>query len=232
MERDTTVLIPARHEAESLSVLIPIIKVLNQRIIEIIVVVDNDKDSTLELQTSSDFLGTNLKFVVSGKSGIANALNAGVENSQSNYILICMADEILPILEIDKFIEKLIAGAKLVSATRYRSGGKRYGGSSLGQIFSKLANWILFRVFSWGFSDATSGMKAFRKSDWDILSANISYGGWAPALAIARNARKAGFKVDEVPVISVDRAIGGKSSFRFWHWIQQYISALLSKGLN
>ena len=225
-------MIPARHEAESLSVLIPIIEVLSQRIIEIIVVVDNEKDSTLELQDNLDFLGTNLKFVISGKSGIASALNAGVENSKSNYILICMADEILPILEIDNFIEKLIAGAKLVSATRYRGGGKRYGGSSLGQFFSKLANWILFRVFSWGFSDATSGMKAFRKSDWDILSANISYGGWAPALAIARNAKKAGFKVDEVPVISVDRVVGGKSSFRFWHWIQQYISALIGKGLN
>lgn len=232
MKRDTAILIPARNEANSLSKLIPILHLLSERINEIIVVVDSEEDSTLELRNHLDFLDRKLKFVVSGKSGIAEALKVGVANSQSEFILICMADEILPILEIDNFIAKLAKGAKLVSATRYRSGGRRYGGSLLGHFFSRVANWILFRVFCWGFSDATSGMKAFRKSDWGILSTNISYGGWAPALALARNAKKAGFELGEVPVISVDRVMGGKSSFRLWHWLRQYALAFFGKGLT
>lgn len=230
MLKDTAILIPARNESESLRRLIPLIGLFSQRIKEIVVVVDTNEDSTLELKHNITLTEIDLKFIVSGKSGIAEALKAGVENTQTEFVLVCMADEILPLLVVDDFIELLINGAKLVSATRYQGGGRRYGGSLLGHVCSKIANLILFRLFSWGFSDATSGMKAFRKSDWDTLSDNISYGGWAPALALARNAKRAGFKTGEVPVISVDRVIGGRSSFRLWRWIQQYVLALFGKG--
>jgi glycosyltransferase involved in cell wall biosynthesis len=229
VNKDTAILIPARNEVESLKRLIPLLVLSSQRIKEILIVVDSSDDTSLQLMSNPEMNGGNVKFVVSGKKGIAEALAAGVVSSKSEYILICMADEILPVLVIDSFIEKLVNGASLVSATRYRGGGRRYGGSLFGHIASRTANWMLFRVFFWGISDSTSGMKAFRKADWATLSKNISYGGWAPALALTRNARSASLKIEEVPVISVDRVIGGQSSFRFWYWVKQYGMALFGK---
>ena len=232
MSRNTTLLIPARQESESLTRLIPLLWIASESVKEIIIVVDSHEDSTLEMRQNPDLDFKNVKFIVSGEIGIAAALQAGVQSSTSEFIIICMADEILPIFEIEKFIDKLVSGASLVSATRYTRGGKRYGGSWLSHVTSRLANWVLFRLLRWPISDATSGMKAFRRSDWETLSSNIMYGGWAPALALARNAKKANLVIEEVPVISVDRLIGGTSSFRFWHWIQQYVFALIGKNFS
>ena len=53
----------------------------------------------------------------------------GVKISRNDIILLCTIDEIFPILMIDDMYKLMIEkNCDLVSGTRYRFGGRRYGG--------------------------------------------------------------------------------------------------------
>ena len=226
MKRDVCLLIPAKNESDSISKLLPHIQHVSSRIKEVIIVVDDIFDETLTIQNSITMNAFDIFFCVSGKSGIAAALQAGVKKSSSPNIVICMADELLPLLKLEQFVAKLDEGFGLVSATRYSLGGKRYGGSWVGRSISRIANLILFHVFRFGLRDSTTGMKAFQKQYWEKLSIDIDYGGWAAALAVTRNAKKFKIRVAEIPIISVDRIFGGKSKFILRAWALEYLRAL------
>jgi dolichol-phosphate mannosyltransferase len=223
-----SVLIPAKNEALSLARLLPFFPVLSKRVEQIVIVVDQASDETLLLKDNIHLEGITIDFVVSGQPGIASALLKGVSQCSGEYIIICMADELIPLLKIDSFFDSLDNGAQFVSATRYKSGGRRYGGSKIGHLFSWTANKLIHKILRYDLSDSTTGMKAFRKTDWWALSSNISYGGWAPALAITKNAHRSGMALAEVPITSIDRLMGGTSSFRLGNWIKEYISAFLN----
>ena len=226
MKRDVCLLIPAKNESDSISKLLPHIQHVSSRIKEVIIVVDDIFDETLTIQNLITVNEFDVLFCVSGKSGVAAALHAGVEKSSSPNIVICMADELLPLLKLEQFVAKLDQGIGLVSATRYSLGGRRYGGSWIGRSISRIVNLILYHVFRFGLRDSTTGMKAFQKRYWEKLSTDIDYGGWAAALAMTRNAKKFKIGVAEIPITSVDRIFGGKSKFILRAWALEYLRAL------
>ena len=47
--------------------------------------------------------------------------------------------------------------------------------------------------------------------------------GWAVTFEMAMKAQFAGWKLGEVPVISIDRLYGGKSTFRLGPWTGEYL---------
>ena len=47
--------------------------------------------------------------------------------------------------------------------------------------------------------------------------------GWAVAFEMSMKAQAGGFKLGEVPIISVDRLYGGKSTFRVGAWTKEYL---------
>ena len=223
MIQAATIIIPAKNEVDSLKITLPFIEIVSSRVSQIVVVVDDYEDSTLTLRDSFRVKNLDIDFVVNLGKGIANALRTGVIASRNELILICMADEIIPLLSIDRFFEALDSGAQFVSATRYSKGGRRFGGSKLGSLLSRVANFIFRKLFRSKLSDLTTGMKAFKKSNWNLLEKNIDGFGWSPALALSRNAIQNQFFIREIPVISLDRPAGGSSSFDVNNWLKAYI---------
>jgi hypothetical protein len=73
-----------------------------------------------------------------------------------------------------------------------------------------------------GLTDATTGIKLFRRSDFNRLTEGTSAVGWSIAFEMAINARLIGLKLGEVPTISIDRLFGGKSSFKLISWVIGY----------
>jgi len=113
-------------------------------------------------------------------------------------------------------------GVAFVSATRYAHGGRRLGGSMIGQVLSRTANGLLRIASGTGLSDSTTGIKMFRRSDFGWLTKDIKSVGWAVAFEMAINAQLAGLQMGEVPIISIDRLFGGKSSFQLIPWVIGY----------
>ena len=123
-------------------------------------------------------------------------------------------------------IEDMLAlmgdGCEFVSCTRYAHGGRRLGGSIIGGLLSRTANklfhWIAVSVLT----DCTTGIKMFRRDTFERLHLESRPVGWAVAFEMAIKAQILGLRLGEVPIISIDRLYGGKSTFRVGSWTAEY----------
>ena len=163
--------------------------------------------------------------------GVRNAVVAGVESSSGRYILIYAADDITPILAIGSMLRMMDQGCDFISATRYGSGGCRYGGSKLGHVLSYTANFLFYHLSASAFSDCTTGVKMFRREVFPRLQLSGQGAGWDFAFEMAVQAQLLPLKLGEVGVVSVDRLYGGQSTFRPLPWILAYTRCFL-RGLR
>ena len=102
------------------------------------------------------------------------------------------------------------------------------GGSWIGQLLSRAANRLLMLMSGTGLTDSTTGIKLFRRPDFDALSRDTKSVGWAVAFEMAINAHLIGLRLGEVPIISIDRLFGGKSSFRLVPWVIGYFGYFIT----
>lgn len=223
---DLSIIIPVYNENESAELMLNIFFLYLKLNIEIIIVYDFDEDKTIEIAKNLKKKYQNIKIIKNESTGAKNALLTGLKASSSDVILLTVIDEICPITSYEKMY-KLIKEESydLVSATRYKKGGKRYGGSILGHFFSKTANLLLHFIFNFPLSDATTGIKIFKKHIVEDmhLKSNV---GWSFALELSLKSYLKDYKITEYPIKSVDRIFGGKSTFHFFLWVKKYYSII------
>lgn len=218
-----TILLPVRNETMNLRVMLRILRAVLIVPHEILVIFDNEADASIAVV--EDVRGAYPEvcpLLNRAGRGVALAIRAGVAAAQGERILIFAADEVGPALVIDDMLALMDEGVEFVSATRYAHGGRRLGGSIIGHFLSRTANWLLNTVSGTGFTDSTTGIKMFRRSDFPRLSRDTKSVGWAVAFEMAINAQLGGLKLGEVPIISIDRLFGGKSSFQLIPWVVNY----------
>ena len=192
---------------------------------EVLIIYDDPSDTSIppakELQKI--FSNINLVYNDIGR-GAQNAVIKGIESSKSDLILIACVDEVIPIIAIKEMMELINdKNCDFVSATRYSFGGKRYGGSLIGGILSRSANFIFRLITGIVFSDSTTGMKMMKKKVWKEINIESDPVGWAFAFEIAIKAQLLGCKMGEIPVKGVDRLFGGTSTFKLVPWFKEYI---------
>ena len=218
-----SILLPVRNEGINLRIMLKILRAVVDLPHEVLVVYDSASDDSIpvvhevrenypELRGIQNTLG----------NGVVNAIRAGVASSQGDVILIFAADEVGPVLAIEDMIELIQEGCDFVSCTRYAHGGRRLGGSLIGSVLSHTANWLFHRVAASPFTDATTGIKMFRKEVFPKLQLESRPVGWTVAFEMAIKAHHAGLRLGEVPIISIDRLYGGESNFRLGPWVKEY----------
>lgn len=224
-----TVLLPVRNETMNLRVMLRILRAVLVFSHEIIVIFDHEDDASRGVveEARTEYPQVRALLNTAGR-GVAFAIRAGVKAAQGERILIFAADEVGPILAIDDMMALMDEGAEFVSATRYAHGGRRLGGSFIGRVLSRAANWLLFLGSGTGLTDSTTGIKMFRRSDFDSLSRDTKSVGWAVAFEMAINAHLLGLRLGEVPIISIDRLFGGQSTFKLVPWIVGYLGYFLT----
>ena len=214
---------PVRNEGFNIKFMLKLLRAIIDVPYEVLVVYDTVDDDTVPMvQSMPDTLNT-VKLVYNDRGrGVVNALRVGIDAAVGEYILLFAVDEVGPILAIEEMISLMDEGCDLVSGTRYAFGGRRLGGSLIGGLLSRLAN-KLFRYFSGSvLTDATTGIKMFRSSIFDQITLESRPIGWAVVFEIAIKVQIAGMKLGEVPIISIDRLAGGKSTFSLGPWIKEY----------
>jgi dolichol-phosphate mannosyltransferase len=217
-----SVILPVRNDAPSVNVMVRILTVMVDVPCEIIVVYDDPTDTAVPVLEQLKPRHPQLRGLLNGRGGVLNAVRAGVAAARGQYILIYAADEIGPVLAIGRMLELMMAGCDFVSGTRYRGGGRRYGGSLLGHALSLTAN-TLFRIMSaTALSDCTTGIKMFRRELFEDFRLSSAGSGWSFAFEMAIRAQLMRLKLGEVPVVSIDRLFGGRSTFRPIPWIVSY----------
>ena len=218
-----SILLPVRNEGINLRIMLKILRAVVDLPHEVLVVYDSPTDDSIpvveevrgnypELRGVQNTLG----------NGVVNAIRAGVACSQGDVVLIFAADEVGPVLAIEDMIALIQEGCDFVSCTRYAHGGRRLGGSLIGATLSSTANWLFHRVAGSPFTDATTGIKMFRKEVFPVLELESRPVGWTVAFEMAIKAHHAGLRLGEVPIISIDRLYGGESNFRLGPWVKEY----------
>jgi dolichol-phosphate mannosyltransferase len=221
--RVLSILLPVRNEGINLGIMLKILRAVVEEQHEVLVVYDSPDDDSIaviekvrksypELRRVQNTLGR----------GVVNAIRAGVAASEGDVILIFAADEVGPVLAIEDMIALLREGCDFLSCTRYAHGGRRLGGSMIGAVLSHCANWLFHRLCASPFTDATTGIKMFRKEIFPLLNLESRPIGWAVAFEMAIKAQHAGLRLGEVPIVSIDRLYGGGSTFRLGPWVLEY----------
>ncbi len=112
-----TIVIPAKYESESLPI------VLDQFIgknYDVCVVLEKS-----DTETINSIRNKNCRIVYQSKKGFGNALNEGINNSQTEYFCIFNADGSMEINEIDLMLEKISnSNCDIIFASRYEKNSK------------------------------------------------------------------------------------------------------------
>tara|TARA_B100000029_G_C17484227_1_gene926626 strand:+ start:520 stop:1326 length:807 start_codon:yes stop_codon:yes gene_type:complete len=225
---ELSILIPVRNETLNLRIMIRIINAALRCPHEILVIYDDPEDESIAVieETKREFNNVMQVFNEDGV-GVANAIRAGVQRSEGERVLIFAADEVGPVLAVEDMMALMDDGCAFVSCTRYAHGGRRLGGSLIGHALSYLANKLLNTISSISLTDSTTGIKMFKRDDFARLVRDANSVGWAVAFEMAVNAQILGLKLGEVPIISIDRLFGGKSTFRLVPWVLGYMHFFL-----
>jgi dolichol-phosphate mannosyltransferase len=219
-----SILMPVRNEGINLKIMLKILKAVLEIDHEVLVVCDDPEDTSIPFVHEIQRTYPNLRLVLNSFGrGVTNAIRAGIDSACGEYILIFAADEVGPVLAIEDMLELMHEGADFVSCTRYAHGGRRLGGSLIGQLLSRIANRLFHILSGCALTDATTGIKMLRRSAYYNLHLSARPVGWAVAFEMSMKAQLAGLKLGEVPIISVDRLYGGESTFRVGPWTVEYL---------
>jgi dolichol-phosphate mannosyltransferase len=221
---DLSILLPVRNEGINLKIMLKILGAVVEEKHEVLVVYDHPDDNSIPVVKAIQPNYPNLHLVYNSfGSGVANAVKAGVHSSTGKYILIFAADEVGPVLAIEEMLQLMEQGCDFVSCTRYAHEGRRLGGSLIGGTLSRLANFLFNRFSGCVLTDATTGIKMFKKSVFEHFHLTPDSIGWVVAFEMAIKAQLLGLKLGEVPIISIDRLYGGESSFQLGPWFVEYL---------
>ncbi|HVT03401.1 MAG TPA: glycosyltransferase [Thermoanaerobaculia bacterium] len=221
---ELSILLPVRDETLNLKLMLKILNAVLEIPHEVLVVHDSPNDLSIPVvdEIAARFPNVRRIHNTVGR-GVINALRAGVAEAQGRYVLIFAADEVGPVLAIEDMLVLMNQGCDLVSCTRYAHGGRRLGGSWIGGVLSLLANRLLHRLAYCALSDATTGIKMFRRSLFEELHLEARPIGWAVTFEMAIKAQLKGARLGEVPIVSIDRLYGGQSTFRIGPWVGEYL---------
>lgn len=219
-----SILLPVRNEGINLRTMLKMLNGMVEVANEVLVVYDHPEDDSLPVVESLRATYPGVRAVHNRLGpGVVNAIRAGVGEARGRYVLIFAADEVGPVLAVDDMLALMERGCDLVSCTRYAYGGRRLGGSLIGSVLSRFANRLFHRMAGSVFSDSTTGIKMFRREVFDGLRLESRPVGWVVAFEMAMKAELAGLRLGEVPIVSIDRLYGGRSTFRLGPWFVEYL---------
>jgi dolichol-phosphate mannosyltransferase len=205
------VIIPTYNERENIQKLIREIYGLDPAI-HVLVVDDNSPDGTAGIVKDLKNDITNLHLIKrEGKLGLGTAYVAGFKFALENgyrYIFEMDADYSHDPKEIPYFLEA-IKDADLVIGSRYCKGVNVVNWPLSRLILSIFANKYTHFVTGLPVHDSTGGYKCFRREVLQAINLNeIHSGGYSFQIEMNFKAWKKGFRIKEIPIVFIDRAIG------------------------
>ncbi len=213
-----TIIIPVYNEGENIKTAVENIEREVKYPYTINVIYDFDEDTTIEPAKN---LNVNLVKNKYGR-GVLNAIKTGLEDVNTEFAIVTMADLSDPPQVMNDMIDSAIKNnADIVCASRYMSGGGQVGGQLLKKLMSRYAGLSLHYLAGVPVHDVTNSFKLYRRSFLESVKIE-STGGFELGLELVVKAFKNGNKITEVPTVWYDRT-AGKSNFKLLEWLPKYL---------
>jgi hypothetical protein len=224
---ELSILFPVRDETVNIAIAMKLLSSLVETAHEVLIVYDKADDESVAATRAIQDQYPYLRLVYNDLGrGVVNAIRKGVQESRAPYVLVSCVDDMGPLMAIDDMVALLREGCDFVSGTRYAYGGRRLGGSFAGKALSTGAN-VILRMCGSVLTDATTGLKMFKREAFARLELESRPIGWVVAFELGLKAQLVGFQLGEVPLLSVDRLYGGESTFVLGPWFIEYLRWLL-----
>jgi len=221
---DVTIVIPVYNEGENISIALQQINDEVKASYEVMVVFDMPEDDTIPV-AKRVARELDLPLVLKRNAfgvGALNAIKTGLLCSQTQYVIVMMADLSDPASVINEMLKVVqTSGADIVCASRYMRGGKQVGGPVVKTILSRLAGLSLHYLFGLPTHDATNNFKLYSRSFLQQVKIE-SEGGFEIALELVVKAHCNGLRIVEVPTTWTDRS-AGSSRFHLVSWMPNYL---------
>lgn len=206
-----SVIVPTLNEAGSIKKVLD--SIATQDVDEILIVDGYSTDGTIELVNKLGY-----RLVFQEGRGLGKAIIKGIESTKGEIIVIVDGDCSHDPTDISKLVEKIYDGYDLVVASRYISGPKvsglffsnrkssSYDDTFIREIGNRLFTYLCRKIYQVEIHDVMMGFKAFRRSIFDKVKLNEHEQQFDVEIII--KAKKAGYKIGEVPVIEHKRIYG------------------------
>ncbi len=205
------VIIATYNESENIESLVEKILKLRQSI-DVLIVDDNSPDGTGE---AADRLSeqTGRVFVIHrpGKLGLGSALKAGMNWAVAHdYELVCTLDA--DHSHSPEYLPGMIEAARdadVVVGSRYVPGGGVRNWPPVRKLLSRLANLYARTIMGLKVNDCTSGYRVYSRNFLATAPFDrVESAGFSFLVEMLYEAKSGGFKINEFPIIFVDRIKG------------------------
>jgi dolichol-phosphate mannosyltransferase len=205
-----TVCLPTYNERENLE---KMVRALGDKGVQVLVVDDGSPDGTGEI---ADRLAAELDYVEvlhrEQKEGIGRAYLAAfrhVLQGDSDLILEMDCDFSHDPKDVPRLIAACESGADLALGSRYVAGGGTRNWGLVRRVVSWGGSFYARAILGLGVRDLTGGFKCFRRVVLESLDLDsVESRGYAFQIELTYRAVKRGFRVQEIPIVFVDRTEG------------------------
>ncbi|PIN94024.1 hypothetical protein COU54_00635 [Candidatus Pacearchaeota archaeon CG10_big_fil_rev_8_21_14_0_10_31_24] len=184
---------------------------------EILVVVNNCKDKTLEIVKSFSKNNSSVNSIVLSQGGKGYAVIEGFKSALSrkfDFIGFVDADESTPPSAFHLLIKKM-GSAEGTIASRYIKGSRVYPKQSIKRIIgSRVFNLLARILFLMPYKDTQCGAKLFKSYALREVIPKLKLSTWAFDVDILYNLRKKGYYIREVETIWSDKTLSKISFFK------------------
>jgi dolichol-phosphate mannosyltransferase len=205
-------ILPTYNEADNVE---PIVRAAREQLRpgdRILIVDDNSPDGTGQI---ADRLARELEGVQvlhrPGKQGLGRAYLAGFRHALdggADLVLEMDADFSHDPADLPRLIAAA-DDADLVLGSRYVAGGSVTDWGLVRRLVSRGGSWYARIVLGVKVRDLTGGFKCFRRSVLEALDLeSVHADGYGFQIELTYRALKAGFRVDEIPIVFRDRRVG------------------------
>jgi len=219
-----TIVIPVYNEAENIKTALDLIAAKVESPHTVSIVYDKDEDTTVPVVREIAPQYKNPVVLLKNKygRGALNAIKTGLEEAQTEFVIVTMADLSDPPEVINAMLKKAEDdGADIVCGSRYMKGGRQIGGPFLKGFLSRMAGLSLHFLTGIPTHDISNSFKLYRKTMLEKISIE-SQGGFEIGMEICVKAFLSGYKVTETPTEWYDRS-DGQSNFKLWQWLPSYL---------
>jgi len=217
-----TIVIPVKDEGIQFLRILLDLKRYCSTASEIIVVVDDPRDETIQIINSNK---GNLPIQVLENQGspksAATAIKTGLSKSRSNATIVFMGDGSDDSSLIPDLVRLIWRGVGIASASRYMPGGQQIGAPRLKAFLSKSAGKSFRLLTGVGTYDATNSFKAYSKEFLNSIEIE-STKGFEVGLETVAKAVRLGYPVAELPTTWIERS-QGSSNFKLVQWLPSYM---------
>jgi dolichol-phosphate mannosyltransferase len=224
------VILPTYCEAQNIEKLITEIENLPLNTI-VLVIDDSSPDGTAEIVKKLEQTCPHVRLLVRPqKSGLGTAITDGFKvflsaENVPKYVVTMDADYSHNPKDLPRLVLAMRNGCDLVIGSRYCVGGKTIGWSYFRKILSQSANALARSSLGLAPRDCTSGYRCYSTVFLKNIIGNLHSHTYDIQIETINQARSKGFKVQETPILFVNRK-QGKSKLTLVE-IENYLSYVL-----